>query len=319
VVFNFVMRDGRLSARHETAQRAVESTRMLVRFVVLVAGIAASSGALGASPPTVKLWEWEKGIAVESVARPGMTAYLWFYEWNMFDARLPGVHTNGTYHLERTVSCEGTTATIVGPDMQLDLRAGTGSVDLSLRIANHSKHDWPLLASIIPCFNPGAPPSRTARYPVAKLNVQLANRRTYFVAKEGLERLVDREIHFNTALRDEIDRLAPDGRFVFSSKWPTSNVNAHHGLLVRDSTDGKWVAGIAWENFLSAQGHNPWQCMHLAVRVGPLKQGQTKTVRGKIYLFPGNREDCLDRFQTDFPRRTSSANSSEGALKEASN
>lgn len=285
----------------------------------MLAGIAASSGAVGAAAPNVKLWEWEKGIAIESVDQPGMTAYLWFYEWNMFDARLPGVHTSGTYHLERIVSRDGTTATIVDPDMQLDLKAGTGAVDLSLRIVNRSQHDWPQLAGIIPCFNPGAPPSRTTQYPLARLNTQLANRRTYFVAKEGLERLVDREIHFNTELRDQIDRLAPDGRFVFSSKWPTSDVDAHDGILVRDSTDGKWVAGIAWEDFLSAQGHNPWQCMHLAVRVGPLKQGQTKTVRGKIYLFAGNRKDCLARFRTDFPIRTSAADAPTGAVKEESN
>ena len=35
----------------------------------------------------VKLWEWRKGVAVESLGKERMTVYLWFYEWNMFEAR----------------------------------------------------------------------------------------------------------------------------------------------------------------------------------------------------------------------------------------
>jgi hypothetical protein len=70
--------------------------------------------------------------------------------------------------------------------------------------------------------------------------------------------------------------------------------------MVRESVDGKWVAGIAWVDFLSAQGHNPRKCAHLSVRVGPLKCGQSKTVRGKIYLFQGTKEDCLRHFRRDF-------------------
>jgi len=41
--------------------------------------------------------------------------------------------------------------------------------------------------------------------------------------------------------------------------------------------------------------------MHLSVRVGPLKQGETKTIRGKIYLFEGNKEDCIEKYTKDFP------------------
>lgn len=89
-------------------------------------------------------------------------------------------------------------------------------------------------------------------------------------------------------------------QFVFSSKWPTSDVDAHGGLLLRESDDETWVMGIAWESFISAQGHNPWSCMHLSIAVGPLAPGETKTVRGKMYLFKGTKEDCLERFNRDF-------------------
>ena len=70
--------------------------------------------------------------------------------------------------------------------------------------------------------------------------------------------------------------------------------------MIREDDAHKWVMGIAWDDFLSAQGHNPWKCMHLSVRVGPLKSGASKVIRGKIYLFEGSKEDCIKKYQTDF-------------------
>ena len=129
---------------------------------------------------------------------------------------------------------------------------------------------------------------------------------TYFLGKNGLELIkgqYPREIHFNNKYRTTImrwDKEREDERFVFSEKWPTSERDAYAGLMVRESKDKQWVMGIAWESFLSAQGHNPWKCMHLSIRVGPLKKGEQKTIRGKIYLFKGSKEDCLACFENDF-------------------
>ena len=69
---------------------------------------------------------------------------------------------------------------------------------------------------------------------------------------------------------------------------------------MRESSDSKWVTGVAWDRFLSCQGHNPWECMHLSTRVGPLKRGQSRELRGHIYLLPGNKEDLLEAWQDDF-------------------
>ncbi len=96
------------------------------------------------------------------------------------------------------------------------------------------------------------------------------------------------------------EKEGEDEDFVFSFKWPTSERNAHAGLLIRESEANNMVMGIAWEAYISAQGNNPWHCMHLSVRVGPLKQGETKTIRGKIYLFDGTKEDCLNKYRRDF-------------------
>lgn len=81
---------------------------------------------------------------------------------------------------------------------------------------------------------------------------------------------------------------------------PTSKRDAHAGLMARECSDGNYVMGIGWESFLSAQGYNPWSCMHLSIRVGPLARGVKKVIKGKMYLFEGNKEDCLKEFEKDF-------------------
>ena len=103
----------------------------------------------------------------------------------------------------------------------------------------------------------------------------------------------DVRFHFNTLLRAKIDREASEGEYVFSYKWPTSQEDARAGLLVRESIDSRWVTGIGWDRFLSAQGHNPWSCMHLAIQVGPLLPGESRSINGRIYLFRGRRDECF--------------------------
>ncbi len=241
----------------------------------------------------LSLFEWERGIGFEAAGEHGMRVYLWFYEWNMFEAREPGQHTGGSYEWPKHVSDDGMVATVGPDDLRVTIKAAPDGAEMKLEVVNRSGHDWPELAAVIPCFNPGPEESR---------NRQFANTKTYFHGSQGLDRLRKREIHFSDALRPLLDQISPDGQFVFSHKWPTSPRNAVGGLIIRESTDGKWVTGIAWEDSLSSQGHNPWECMHLSVLVGPLKRGERKTIRGKVYLFQGARADCFRRYQADFKK-----------------
>jgi hypothetical protein len=271
--------------------RAAKLLMPLIGIVVLQGAAACQE-----KPKTVKLWDWERGIAVESRQQPDMAVFLWFYEWNMFDAVKKGEHTAGAFKWPRQVNQDQSEAVIGSDDLRLTMRALEGGADLTLKITNKSGHDWPALAGIIPCFSPG----KLGENP---RNPEFANEKTYFLGPQGLELLKKREMHFNDKYRKSIEAVSRQGQFVFSDKWPTAEPNARAGLLVRESKDGQWVAGIAWEDYLSVQGHNPWQCMHLCIRVGPLKQGATKTVRGKIYLYQGTKEGCLKRYQRDFPGR----------------
>jgi hypothetical protein len=40
--------------------------------------------------------------------------------------------------------------------------------------------------------------------------------------------------------------------------------------------------------------------MHLSIRIGPLRPGESKTIRGKIYLFEGDKDKLLQRYRGDF-------------------
>ncbi len=267
----------------------------IVAFLVIgLCGFLAGERTEAGEKAKLRLFTWERGVGFQSPDRPEMKVYLWFYEWNMFQARETGQHTRGTHELPRQVNAQGTRAVIGKDDLRLVVEAGVGSADLLLRIKNRTDHDWGELAAIIPCFNPGPKETR---------NRQLANIDTYYHAADGLRKLKGREIHFNSKVRPLLDKISPQGKFVFSEKWPTARENANLGLIVRQSNNGRWVAGVAWDNFLSAQAHNPWECMHLSVRVGPLARGEEKTIRGKVYLFQGKKEDCRLRCLADFDRR----------------
>ena len=251
----------------------------------------------------MKLTKWERGIKVESRFDPNQFAFLWFYEWHLFDAIRKGEHTPGAFDWRWGVDENGTTAQMDARWLKMNINATEKGADLSLEIGNNTKHDWPAIAAIIPCFNPGNPlnkPERNALF----LDEDYIH--TYFQGKNGLEVIkgaFSREIHFNHECRSAVmswDKEREDGSFVFDEKWPTSERDAYAGVMIRESEDKRYVIGIAWESFLSAQGHNPWNCMHLSIKVGPLARGEKKTIRGKIYVFESSKEDCLQEFEKDF-------------------
>jgi len=269
----------------------------------LIALLLASLPLWSESRPAMRLFEWERGVAIEPLTHPDRTMFLWFYEWNLFEAMSPGAHTPGNWKLTRRIAPDGGGAVATGPGLRLEMKVLPDGAGLTVEVTNLSGHDWPELAGIIPCWNPGQRPGSdpTKRAP---LNVTFADDerdKTFFVSARGLETLDSRAIHFNQQFRPALNRLAPHGEFVFSSKWPTSELNAVTGILIRESVDHKWVTGIGWEDYLSVQGHNPWACMHASIRVGPLKRGEKKSVRGRAYLFPGSRDDCLKRWRQEFP------------------
>jgi hypothetical protein len=275
-------------------------TMLVTQFVLSSACMAAQSTN---TDRLMKLTEWERGVKVESRADKAGFAYFWFYEWHLFDAVAKGEHTHGTHEWQWNVNAKGTLAQMDSPGLKMKVKAAENGAVLTLDVTNTTDYDWPEIAAIIPCFNPGNPVKPQEQNPIF---LDKGHEHTFFLGAGGLDLIkgqYPREIHFNHKYRRAImawDKERKDGKFVFDKKWPTSGRDAHAGLLVRESQDKKRTMAIAWEAFLSAQGHNPWRCMHLSIRVGPLMKGQSKTIRGRIYLIKGSKEDCLKQFKKDF-------------------
>jgi hypothetical protein len=262
------------------------------------------------NPADVRVVKWDRGIAFQVRSRPELTMYLWFYEWNMFEAMSPGQHTAGNREFLSEVDPDGTKAMLSSPALRLTARTVPGGADLSLQVTNLSGRDWPELAGIIPCWSPGQLEAGASLKPASFFHApktpQFDDRErihTFFFSPSGLAGLASRAIHFNSVLRAKVDAASDHGRFAFSGKWPTADVDANAGILIRESVDREWVTGVGWTDYLSVQGHNPWNCMHVSVRVGPLKQKESKTVRGRLYLFRGTTSDCLARFMKDVGSR----------------
>lgn len=81
---------------------------------------------------------------------------------------------------------------------------------------------------------------------------------------------------------------------------PLSDIVPSHGLIGCFSKDEKWLFATAFEPYQELfQG--VIVCLHADFRIGGLKPGQTKNVRGKIYLMKNDVDALLKRYSQDFP------------------
>jgi len=82
---------------------------------------------------------------------------------------------------------------------------------------------------------------------------------------------------------------------------PLSRVVPSNGLLGCYSADGKRIFAVAWEPYQELfQGVAT--CIHSDFRLGGLKPGETKHVRGKIYIVPSDMAGLVKRYERDFPQ-----------------
>ncbi|MDZ4685148.1 MAG: hypothetical protein SH850_08660 [Planctomycetaceae bacterium] len=74
------------------------------------------------------------------------------------------------------------------------------------------------------------------------------------------------------------------------------------GLVGCFSGDEKWIMATAFEphqELFQGVAH----CVHADFRLGGLKPGETKQVRGKIYLVPADVPALVKRYERDFPEQ----------------
>ena len=67
------------------------------------------------------------------------------------------------------------------------------------------------------------------------------------------------------------------------------------------SADEKQILAVAWEPYQEIfQG--VIACMHNDFRIGGLKPGETKKIKGKLYVVPNDTKALLMRYRKDFPK-----------------
>lgn len=81
---------------------------------------------------------------------------------------------------------------------------------------------------------------------------------------------------------------------------PLSPLVPSNGLIGCFSGDDKMIYATAWEPYQELfQG--VIRCLHSDFRLGGLQPGETKQIRGKIYLVPNDVPALLARYAKDFP------------------
>lgn len=87
---------------------------------------------------------------------------------------------------------------------------------------------------------------------------------------------------------------------------PLSPLVPSNGLIGAFSADEKLLFATAWEPYQELfQG--VIRCLHSDLRVGGLAPGETKDIRGKIYLVPHDIPGLLKRYARDFPEHAGAA------------
>jgi len=85
---------------------------------------------------------------------------------------------------------------------------------------------------------------------------------------------------------------------------PLSSLVPDNGLIGAFSADEKWIFATAWEPYQELfQGVA--RCLHSDLRLAGLKAGETRSIRGKIYVVPNDVPALLKRYANDFPEQLS--------------
>ena len=89
---------------------------------------------------------------------------------------------------------------------------------------------------------------------------------------------------------------------------PLSAIVPSNGLIGCFSADERMILASAWEPYQELfQG--VVVCLHSDFRIGGLQPGETKIIRGKLYLMNADPDVLLRRYQVDFPEHHEPARS----------
>jgi hypothetical protein len=110
-------------------------------------------------------------------------------------------------------------------------------------------------------------------------------------------------------------RWATKARYTPGQTWAPKGINRNdvNPRPLSDDVPSNGLIGCfsADESMLLAVAFEPYQelfqgvivCLHSDFRIGGLKPGETKNIRGRIYIIPADVEALLKRYAKDFPEQ----------------
>jgi hypothetical protein len=220
---------------------------------------------------------------LEAYCRPGSTDRDWRRTVIPHKTELVAQDSNGKSLNLRCALADGVVVTH-------EIRAGTDDVTFRVTATNPtdkaSEVDWAQ-----PCIRVGTFTGRGQQDYLPLCFVFLDGRLTRLPTQPWAEKA--RYTPGQVFCPENVDRRDVNPR-------PLSSLVPSNGLIGCFSGDGKMLLATAWEPYQELfQGVAV--CIHSDFRIGGLKPGETKKIRGKIYLMPADTAALLRRYERDFP------------------
>jgi len=183
--------------------------------------------------------------------------------------------------------------TRVEPNVEVlhDIRAGEGEVDFRLTVKNHGDQfadvQW-----FQPCM-------RVDRFTGGNQSNYVE--KSFIFTGRGLT-MLDKTRRTEEAIYRGGQVYVPEGvNLEDVNPRPISLDQPANGLIGCFSTDNHYLLAMTWDKTQELfQG--VIVCLHNDPRVGGLKPGETKKLRGKVYLMKNDPEALLKRYRRDFPK-----------------
>lgn len=229
--------------------------------------------------------EWVDVWYLEAFCRSGSTHQSWDKTTIPHKTELISADANGKRILLRTT---------VEPSVVLEHEIIAGKDEVSFKSKAHNDgKDFADVQWFQPCM-------RVDRFTGRKQ--QDYHERSFIFTKEGLRRL-DQLPRNEEAIYKGGQVYVPEGISLEDvNPRPISSVKPVNGLMGCYSADDKWLLATAWDKTQELfQG--VIVCLHNDPRIGGLKPGETKELRGKLYIVPNNPTSLLKRYKKDFPEQ----------------